>query len=61
MLVFDPATMNVTRFTLARGLVNGGYYEMARAEILSQIRRDFGETIKQIVESWQQRLNTGAN
>ena len=61
MLVFDPATMNFTRFTLAIGLVNGGYYEMARAEILSQIRRDFGETIKQIVESWQQRLNTGDN
>jgi hypothetical protein len=61
MLVFDPATMNVTRFTLARVLVNGGYYEMARAEILSQIRREFGETIKQIIESWQQRLNTGAN
>ncbi|MEY2914663.1 MAG: hypothetical protein RLZZ184_3972 [Cyanobacteriota bacterium] len=43
MLVFDPATMNVTRFTLARGLVNGGYYEMARAEILSRIGRDFGQ------------------
>jgi hypothetical protein len=43
MLVFDPATMNVTRFTLAIGLVNGGYYEMARAEILSQIGRDFGQ------------------
>lgn len=47
MLVFDPTTMNVTRFTLGRGLVNGGYYEMARAEIL--------------IESWQQRLNTGDN
>ncbi len=35
MLVFDPTTMNVTRFTLGRGLVNGGYYEMARAEILN--------------------------
>lgn len=54
MLVFDPATMNVTRFTLAIGLVKEGYYEMARAEILSQIGRNFGqlsaEQTKQIEE-----------
>jgi hypothetical protein len=43
MLVFDPATMNVTRFTLAKGLLNKGYYEMARAEILKQITGEFGQ------------------
>jgi len=43
MLVFDSTTMTFTRFTLAKGLLNEGYYEMAREEILKQITRQFGE------------------
>ena len=43
MLVFDPATSTITRFTLARGLLNEGYYEMAREEILRQIARELGD------------------
>jgi hypothetical protein len=43
MLVFDYTTMTFTRFTLAKGLLNQGYYEMAREEILKQITREFGE------------------
>jgi hypothetical protein len=35
--------MTVTRFTLAKGLLNAGYYEMAREEILKQITRELGE------------------
>jgi hypothetical protein len=43
MLVFDSITMTFTRFTLAKGLLNEGYYEMAREEILKQITRQFGK------------------
>ena len=43
MLVFDSTTMTVARFTLAKGLLNAGYYEMAREEILKQITRELGE------------------
>jgi len=42
MIVFDPTTSTFTRFTLAKGLLNKGYYEMARDEILKQITREFG-------------------
>lgn len=35
--------MTVARFTLAKGLLNAGYYEMAREEILKQITRELGE------------------
>ena len=43
MLVFNSTTMTVARFTLAKGLLNAGYYEMAREEILKQITRELGE------------------
>jgi len=43
MLVFDYTTMTFTRVTLAKGLLNEGYYEMAREEILKQITRQFGK------------------
>lgn len=43
MLVFNSTTITVTRFTLAKGLLNAGYYEMAREEILKQITRELGE------------------
>ena len=42
MIVFDPTTATFTRFTLAKGLLNEGYYEMARDEILKQITRELG-------------------
>ena len=43
MIVFNSTTMTVARFTLAKGLLNAGYYEMAREEILKQITRELGE------------------
>ena len=42
MLVFDPPTGTVTRFTLARAMLNEGYYEIAKDELVDQITRDFG-------------------
>ena len=42
MLVFDPGTGTVTRFTLARAMLNQGYYEIAKDKLVEQITRDFG-------------------
>ena len=50
MLVFNPATSMITRFTLARGLLNEGYYEMAREEILRQITRELGNLLTEQAE-----------
>jgi hypothetical protein len=50
MIVFDPTTSTFTRFTLAKGLLNEGYYEMARDEILKQITREFGGVSAEQVE-----------
>jgi hypothetical protein len=50
MIVFDPTTLTFTRFTLAKGLLNEGYYEMARDEIMKQITRELGSLSAEQVE-----------